>query len=264
MSQRVVQDIGNYIGEFVESDSNNFVGVWREYLRVRVSIPLDKPLKRRMKLRKNADTWCWVNFRYEGVPTFCFICGRMGHNEKFCERIFDTPLENIERPYGIWMKAEPRRRNHVIGSKWLRQGGQIPATSGMTEMEGRTGKKVIVMGATSKHDPVIVGAEINTGKISGVRSGGNNNGAILVEKVAPKIQIGGHILNENKDGEVVIDHGLVVMDPKHRRVEETDINESAQTHGPIDVTMTETYISPTQNQKNETEAGAAMQARLGL
>lgn len=27
MSLRVVQDIGNYIGKFVESDSNNFIGV---------------------------------------------------------------------------------------------------------------------------------------------------------------------------------------------------------------------------------------------
>lgn len=54
MSQRVVTDIGNYIGKFIESDANNFVGVWREFLRVRVSISLDIPLRRRMKLKKNS------------------------------------------------------------------------------------------------------------------------------------------------------------------------------------------------------------------
>lgn len=53
MSQRVLQDIGNYIGVFSESDPNNFLGVWRDYLRVRVSIPLEKPLKRRMKLKRS-------------------------------------------------------------------------------------------------------------------------------------------------------------------------------------------------------------------
>lgn len=58
MSQRVVKDIGNYVGTFVESDTNNFVGVWREYLRVCVSISLDVPLKRRMKLKKSEATWC--------------------------------------------------------------------------------------------------------------------------------------------------------------------------------------------------------------
>lgn len=54
----MVQDIENYIGEYVEADANNFIGVWREYLRVLVSIPLDKPLKRRMKLKKLEENWC--------------------------------------------------------------------------------------------------------------------------------------------------------------------------------------------------------------
>lgn len=62
MSKKVSTDIGNYIGRFVESDVNNFVGVWRDYLCVRVSIDLDQPLKRMMKLKRSAENWCWVNF----------------------------------------------------------------------------------------------------------------------------------------------------------------------------------------------------------
>lgn len=89
MSLRVVTDVGNYIGKFMESDTNNFVGVWHEYLRIRVSIPLDIPIKRRMKLKKSAENWCWVNFKYEAIPTFCFICGMIGHGEKFCEKLFE-------------------------------------------------------------------------------------------------------------------------------------------------------------------------------
>lgn len=33
MSQRVAMDIGNYLGKYVDGDPNNFVGVWREYMR---------------------------------------------------------------------------------------------------------------------------------------------------------------------------------------------------------------------------------------
>lgn len=101
MSQRIVKDNGNYIGNFVESDPNNSVGVWREYLRVRVSISIEKPLKQRIKLKRSDEQWCWANFKYEGVPTFCFICGMTGHSEIFCERIFDISLEVIEKPYVI-------------------------------------------------------------------------------------------------------------------------------------------------------------------
>lgn len=135
MSQRVVMDVGNYIGKSIESDANNFMGVWRDYLRVRVSIDLDKPLKRRMKLKRSADNWCWVTFKYEVVPTFFFICGIIGHNEKFCDRIFDTPVDQIEKPYGTWMKAEPKRRNYTMGAQWLRQGGKFPISTPAKERE---------------------------------------------------------------------------------------------------------------------------------
>lgn len=126
MSTEMVSYSGDYIGKFIQSDPNNFVGTWRDYLRVRVTIALDKPLKRRMKLRKSADNWCWVNFKYENVLTFCFICGFIGHSEKFCEKLFNTPNESIERPYGVWMRAESKRRNYTMGAQWQKQGGTTP------------------------------------------------------------------------------------------------------------------------------------------
>lgn len=62
------------------------------------------------------------------MPTFCFICGLLGHAEKFCSKIFETLLEEIVKPYDQWMKALPRRQTYVTGSKWLRSGSpsQIP------------------------------------------------------------------------------------------------------------------------------------------
>ena len=102
MSLRVATDVGNYIGKFIENDSNNFTGVWRDYLRIRVTLPLDVPIKRRMKLKKTEENWCWVNFKHEAIPTFCFICGMVGHGDKFCERLFDNPGGNVQKAYGSW------------------------------------------------------------------------------------------------------------------------------------------------------------------
>ncbi|KAK1363579.1 hypothetical protein POM88_039140 [Heracleum sosnowskyi] len=127
MSQRVATDIGNYIGKYIDGDPNNFVGVWRDYLRIRVTLSLLIPVKRRMKLKKSGNEWCWVNFQYESIPTFCFICGIIGHGEKFCDKIFDTPIENIEKPYGPWLRADPRRKTHTMGARWLRSGGSSQA-----------------------------------------------------------------------------------------------------------------------------------------
>lgn len=125
MSQRVATDIGNYIGSYVEGDPNNFVGVWRGYIRIRVTLSLNIPVKRRMKLRKSEKKWCWLNFQCEAIPTFCFICGMIGHGQRFSDKIFDTPVYKIEKPYGPWLRADSRRKIHTMGTKWLRNGGNF-------------------------------------------------------------------------------------------------------------------------------------------
>lgn len=176
MSQRVVQDVGNYIGKFIEFDGNNFVGVWREYLRVRVTIDLKSPLKRQMKLRKSQTVWTWVNFKYKGIPTFCFICGMIGHGEKFCERLFETSAEEIEKPYGVRMKAKPRRCNHTMSSKWLRQGGKNPV-SFPADTEGDEGMKVVATNyAINEHDPDKLGNRMDVALISKTVGTGGNYG----------------------------------------------------------------------------------------
>lgn len=75
MSENVMVEMGNQIDTFVSSCPNNFKGIWREYLKVRVTLDIAKPLKRRMKVRKTRNEWSWINFKYENVPKFCFICG---------------------------------------------------------------------------------------------------------------------------------------------------------------------------------------------
>lgn len=75
MSERVLKEVGNYVGKFTEACPKNFSGVWREYMRIRVTIDVTKALKRRMKIRKIGGALIWITFKYENVPTFCFICG---------------------------------------------------------------------------------------------------------------------------------------------------------------------------------------------
>uniref|UniRef100_A0A803QN19 Reverse transcriptase domain-containing protein n=1 Tax=Cannabis sativa TaxID=3483 RepID=A0A803QN19_CANSA len=121
----VVTALGNYIGQFLESDQNNFVGVWREYLRVRVRIDVRKPIKRRRKIITEHSSWYWVNFKYEKLPTFCFICGIIGHAERFCPRLFEKPLHLHDKPYGLELRAPNQRRQSSFGAQWLRSGAVV-------------------------------------------------------------------------------------------------------------------------------------------
>uniref|UniRef100_A0A803QSV9 Zinc knuckle CX2CX4HX4C domain-containing protein n=1 Tax=Cannabis sativa TaxID=3483 RepID=A0A803QSV9_CANSA len=120
----VVTVLGNYIEQFLESDPNNFVGVWREYLHVRVWIDVRKPIKR-MKISTDQSSWYWVNFKYEKLPTFCFICGIIGHAERFCPRLFEKPLHLHDEPYGLELRASNQRGQSSFGAQWLHSGAVV-------------------------------------------------------------------------------------------------------------------------------------------
>lgn len=75
------QLLGNFIGSFVEYDKKNGVMVWRDFMRIRVRLDVWMPLKRHKVVRKPDGDCFIVAFKYERLPTFCFICGVLGHSD---------------------------------------------------------------------------------------------------------------------------------------------------------------------------------------
>ncbi|MCI11301.1 zinc CCHC-type-like protein, partial [Trifolium medium] len=82
------------------------------FLRLKVSIDLRKPLKRGTVIRYQ-DRSLKVFFKYERLPTLCFVCGRIGHQLKECEEAGDLEeagyeeLEEKELGFGPWLRASP-------------------------------------------------------------------------------------------------------------------------------------------------------------
>lgn len=120
VSENVLRNIENYVGVFVKSDPANVNGGWRLFSRIRVKMELDKPLKRRMKLKRDGGEWFWINFKYERISSFCFVCGLLGHQERDCSIVYANPDKEITRAYGVWLRAPTRNAKTMnIGAKWL-------------------------------------------------------------------------------------------------------------------------------------------------
>ncbi|KAM6542132.1 hypothetical protein CsatB_006579 [Cannabis sativa] len=228
-SDRVLRACGDYIGQFVSSCPKNYSGIWREYLRVRVLINIDKPLKRRMKIYFTKEDYFWANFKYERVPTFCFICGILGHGERFCPRVFDGPLEKVVKPYGLFMKAPDRRSQKQIGARWLRDNmarplqpdAAVPRSSGTPASANSSRREADPRNRGDREDMEvnegvegeIVGEDHGImGGIQGGRFGAVNGG----------ISISGEAGKESS----FANGGFVFTDPKRRRVE--DVGELGQ------------------------------------
>lgn len=103
-----------------------------------------------MKLKNKVVEWIWVNFKYEHAPTFCFICGIIGHSERLCPRLFLQEGEVKEKLYENWMRVVPRRSTQNFGSKWLRQEPLM-----LTQSENMDGTSYQVARGSSNRDESI-------------------------------------------------------------------------------------------------------------
>ncbi|CAN1744882.1 hypothetical protein LINPERHAP1_LOCUS2262 [Linum perenne] len=117
-SEIVGRAIGNWMGEFLEYDENNQFTRDEPCMRIRVKLDVRRSLKREKVIRKPSKE-LKVTFKYERLPTFCYICGRIGHIDRFCEVRFRVPEEQIVKLWDITLKAPPRRRKAEPSSKWL-------------------------------------------------------------------------------------------------------------------------------------------------
>ena len=103
MTEDTGRDIGNTIGMFVEMDKCSWQMEQAKFMRIRVELPIDRPLQRGGYLRNMEGEKTWVTFRYERLPTIGFACGRIGHDVRHCEVAIESQPK--EHQYGDWIRA---------------------------------------------------------------------------------------------------------------------------------------------------------------
>jgi hypothetical protein len=77
--------IGKGLGQLVKVDDNSGETVaFRSYLRVLVSIDVNKPLNPGFNFNRSDGTPTWVSLKYERLDVYCTDCGRIGHHQTSC------------------------------------------------------------------------------------------------------------------------------------------------------------------------------------
>ncbi|CAH9077928.1 unnamed protein product [Cuscuta epithymum] len=123
-------------------------------MRVRVLMKMDKSLKKATNLKKDGKSF-WVDFKYERLPNFCFICGLIGHSDNFCPSNYEEGLI-LEKRFGIHLRAGSGVKTSPTGGhKWLLDGssssGRMGGDTGATKSEGKIVEKEKVPMNESAH-----------------------------------------------------------------------------------------------------------------
>ncbi|KAL0011160.1 hypothetical protein SO802_006268 [Lithocarpus litseifolius] len=103
MTEITGRDIGNTMGKFVEMDKRSWQMEQAKFMRLRVELPIDRPLRRGGYLRNMEGEKTWVTFKYERLLNICFACGRIGHDVRHCEVAIESQPK--EHQYGGWIRA---------------------------------------------------------------------------------------------------------------------------------------------------------------
>ena len=119
MTEEAGRDIGSKIGRVMEVDKRSWQADQEKFMRVRIELPIEKPLRRGGYVSNMDGDRCWVSFKYERLLTFCFKCGKIGHDEKHCGVV--TEKQSMEKQYGDWLRAGSMSKGSNEG---LRESGK--------------------------------------------------------------------------------------------------------------------------------------------
>lgn len=106
ITEEAVQDIRQALGKVIEVDCKALKTDQARFLRIKVEVPLEKPLRRGGPGVSPEGDEARVAFRYERLVGWCFAYGRVGHDVKECRSASEE--ERRVKPYGEWLKAGTR------------------------------------------------------------------------------------------------------------------------------------------------------------
>ncbi|KAJ4839681.1 hypothetical protein Tsubulata_043932 [Turnera subulata] len=107
-TMRNVSGIASRGGKFVGFDEKGAIG-WGKFLRACILLNIDKPLRKSLTISKEGGPTMEVSFCYEGIPNFCYICGKLGHVLKKCDCYNEDSVEEEKHNFGELLRASSRK-----------------------------------------------------------------------------------------------------------------------------------------------------------
>lgn len=112
-SSRISRKLFSYLTDCSVVELGTFWGSKIKFFCIRVSVQVEKPLRRFLHAGSLVDDEHSGLFKYEHLYSLCYRCGCLGHLRRDCCR---PQLDSISEKlwYGLWMQAETAARASIV------------------------------------------------------------------------------------------------------------------------------------------------------
>lgn len=128
MTEAIAKTIGALLGTVVRVDKDDGRDCIGRFLHVKITFDVRESLMRRANVDFPDDGSMWVDFHYKGLPSYCLICGKVGHVTRWCkeERLGEDTTEiDVEALFAFkGLDAEYDLRGNCLVGKRDGQRGQ--------------------------------------------------------------------------------------------------------------------------------------------
>ena len=143
-TSQVAKEVGSRLGAVEEVEQRRGQDELHYFMRVRVALPISKPIRRGSFIAGSDGEKHWVNFKYERLPLFCHFCGLLGHDVRNCAEHFAATATggSIAYQYGDFLKAMGGRarggsfERKTGGAEYGTEEGGESASAGSYRPEG--------------------------------------------------------------------------------------------------------------------------------
>ncbi|MCH89220.1 hypothetical protein A2U01_0010114, partial [Trifolium medium] len=180
MQEKVGKTIGGYLGDLIEYDAKN--DLHSKFMRLRVRIDVNLPLKKEWQVRTMGGGWVTINFKYERLGIFCFMCGVVGHTDKKCSKLFELEADDGVRGWGNDIKPEIRRGGATM-NRWLKE-PQVAQQRKSNDTNGGSGNRGENQCSTTNLETNNDGVNASNKDNDTIITMGNqyHNGALIIKK----------------------------------------------------------------------------------
>lgn len=111
MTEENLKCIGKTVGNVIEVDfDEGSKGRYCRFIRLRIEIDISRPLNPGFFLPRPGLNDLWISLKYERLPEFCFSCGVIGHDCRFC----GTTQTKLKNQYGVKSTAPLSTQEETI------------------------------------------------------------------------------------------------------------------------------------------------------